>query len=192
MELSFEKIKKVFHEKGYTFFTDGDFNLNIVGVRYNNHRAGLFDDYICLLYYNSLKESIKVYRATTDPGLYWLNNPMNVSGTAILKPGQYRSSHKIGKHRGQYLALIQNKPLTVYRDNNKDEVLDFMNEDTGMFGINIHRAGWESINVNKWSAGCQVFAYRRQYDEFMNIIMMSAKLYGDVFTYTLLEENDLK
>ena len=45
---------------------------------------------------------------------------MNRSGVAILKPGQYRSSHKLRLHAGKYLALGQQKPVKVYRDSNRD------------------------------------------------------------------------
>ena len=67
---------------------------------------------------------------------------MNSKGVAILKPGQYLKSHKLRLHGGKYLALGQQNPLTVYRDNNRDDNYD-LNEsktDTGLFGINIHRA----------------------------------------------------
>lgn len=71
---------------------------------------------------------------------------MNPKGTAILAPGQYQSSHKIGLHRGKYKALVQHRPVTVYRDNNKDSKYDLepTKKDTGIFGINIHKAGQDS------------------------------------------------
>jgi hypothetical protein len=50
----------------------------------------------------------------------------------------------------------------VYRDNNKNDVIDFVSQslDTGVFGINLHHASatGESVQVDGWSAGCQVFA----------------------------------
>ena len=51
--------------------------------------------------------------ATTDPGLYYLEHPMNVDGTAILIPGQYIGSHKTGLHKGDH-ALIQCGKLRVW------------------------------------------------------------------------------
>ena len=72
-----------------------------------------------------------------------MENPwVEEKGTAVLKPGQYRGSHKIRLHGGKYTALGQKKNVTVYRDRNKDDKYD-LNEstcDTGLFGINIHRA----------------------------------------------------
>lgn len=186
----------VFKKKGYAFFTKGDYNLNIIGIRAYPGVVNKFDDLICLVYKVKDVWTCKSYPATTDPGLYYLNNPMNVSGTAILQEGQHRGAFKLGMHKNQYQAVVQYKNLPVYRDNNKDSKHDF-NEKTiekGMFGINIHRAtatpGGESTQIDKWSAGCQVIASYNNFKEFMEIINKSAKLYGDIFTYTLINEKD--
>ena len=66
---------------------------------------------------------------------------MNKDGVAILKPGQYRGSHKLGLHQGKYEALRQKSPVKVYRDNNKDGDYDLIEENVqeGIFGINIHK-----------------------------------------------------
>ena len=145
-------------------------------------------------------EEIKIHRwsITTDPGKYWLENPTNPKGTAVLVPGQYRSTWKIGKHQGKYEALVQRKPVKVYRDNNKDDVIDYKNISTsideGYFGINIHRSNpyTESYVINKWSAGCQVFKAVEDYNEFMELCNKSSEIYGNGFTYTLIDEKDLR
>ena len=56
--------------------------------------------------------------------------------------GQYRKSHKLRLHAGKYMALGQQNPVTVYRDNDRDHNydLDESKTETGLFGINIHRA----------------------------------------------------
>ena len=64
--------------------------------------------------------------------------------------------------------------------------------DTGMFGINIHKAGIASTIVDGWSAGCQVLAKTDEYEIFMDLCRKQKLAgYGDKFTYTLLEEKDL-
>ena len=117
---------------------------------------------------------------------------MSVNGTAILKAGQYRGSHKLGQHRGQYDALVQHRPVTVYRDTNKDDVFDMEpdTESSGYFGINIHRSNSsrESTQVDKWSAGCQVFANPNEYAMIIELCKRSARDWGNSFTYTLIEE----
>ena len=176
---------------GHVVFETGRYNLNIVGIRTKNAKAGKFDDLMCVFFKDDTDQWVlKTWKCTTDPGVYWLQNPTRTAGTAILCPGQYRSSFTLGKHKGAYEALVQYKTLKVFRDNNKDEVLDYVNPEDGFFGINIHRANSakESVVVDKWSAGCQVFARPDSFEAFLNLYKKSAQLYGPTVTYTLIEE----
>ena len=120
---------------------------------------------------------------------------LNPKGTAILVPGQYRGCWQIGLHNGKYEALVQKKPVSVYRDGNKDLIydLDPKKIDKGVFGINIHRSNpyGESATVDNWSAGCQVFASSKDFKEFMELCGKQKAMYGNSFTYTLLDEKDL-
>ena len=195
--LTLENVRSVMEKKGFTFFESGTYNLNIVGIRRGTSESNKFDDYLLVFYKNIIEEWIKdVYPITTDPGKHWLLNPLNPKGTAILVPGQYRSTWKIAKHQGKYEALCQRKPVRVWRDNNKDKVLDFYSspEYPGYFGINIHRSNpyTESSQVDRWSAGCQVFKKVEDFNSFMASCKNAASLYGDRFTYTLLEEQDFR
>jgi hypothetical protein len=45
--------------------------------------------------------------------------------------------------------------MKIYRDGNKDNKIDEVNVQVGLFGINLHRAGLGSF-IDNWSAGCQV------------------------------------
>ena len=123
---------------------------------------------------------------------------MNEKGVAILKPGQYRRSHMLRLHAGKYLALGQKENVTVYRDNNRDANydLDESKTDTGLFGINIHRAskyeGRKSTQVNKWSAGCQVIAANDDWHEFLDICQAAREIHGNSFSYTLIESKNIK
>ena len=193
---SVEKIKEVLKRKGYAFFENGDYNLNIIGVRSNNLVANQFDDTLLLFYKIKNEWQIKSFAITTDAGTYWLKNPMDIRGTAILVPNQYRGVYAIRKHLNKYFALCQtNGNVKTYRDNDKDQILD-MDAKTiteGMYGINIHRSNPNtfSTSVDKWSAGCQVFKNVDDFDAFMEICYKSRDLYGNKFTYTLITENDL-
>ena len=79
--------------------------------------------------------------------------------------------------------------VKIYRDGNKDEVLDHDPESIteGYYGINIHKAGTESTAVNRWSAGCQVFANEKDFEEFMSICLAAKSLWGEFFSYTLID-----
>jgi len=173
----------------------GDYNLNLVGVRSEDTDANSFNDVLVVLYEVDKKQHMHVFPMTSDPGIYYRENPLNVNGTAVLVPGHYKSCWKIGAHRGKYHALVQNADMAVYRDNNFDAEIDTNNDSikTGMFGINLHRANKDrySLQVDKWSAGCQVLADPVDFDLVMALINKSAKKYGDKFSYTLLEEGSL-
>jgi len=195
---SLKLINRAVKSKGYSFFTGKNYDVNVIGVRRNrsNDITNVFDDVLTISYRGSNgKWNYHEYKATTDPGKHWMNHPLNSDGTAILVPGQYRSSYKIALHQGKYEALCQRKPVKVYRDNDLDNEYD-LDPDTiqnGLFGINIHRSNpySESYYVNKWSAGCQVFKRVSDFDRFMGILHNAASFYGNSFTYTLINHRDI-
>ena len=74
---------------GYKVFESGAYNVNIIGVRSTDHTANSFDDVIHCVYKDEDDQWVhKSWACTTEPGSYWLENPTNVNGTAILVPGQ--------------------------------------------------------------------------------------------------------
>ena len=191
-----EEIKRVISSKGYKWF-DGDkpYNINLIGIR-NVGTPNKFDDEFYVIYKDeNLRLIQKCFQITTDPGIYWLKNPMQVEGTGIMVEGQYLKLWKKGLHKGEYPALVQHFPVSLYRDSDKDEQLD-MDKKTivsGIFGVNCHHAGTDSIQIDKWSAACQVFAKFKEWIEFMSIIDKSLEYYPDgTFSYTLLNKNDFK
>ena len=201
MDKLFEKIKsadfsKILVDKGYVYFNKGKYNLNIIGVRKSGDKVtNNFDDFIVVEYIDMYGiKTREVFAANTDPGLSSIINPISSKGCAILVPGQYRSCWKLGYHKGKYEAIVQYKPVKVYRDNNKDKVYDFDSKtiEEGIFGINIHKAGDNSTIVNGWSAGCQVLAKRKDFDKLMKLAHYQiSQGYGKLFTYTLINEEDL-
>jgi hypothetical protein len=187
----YDKIKQRMNDLGYSFF-EGYLNVNVVYIRMKNYRLNRFDDYGYVLWQDELGRPVTLQRpVTTRPGKKWLNSPINARGTAILVPGQYRSCYQIDLHNGKYEALCQRKgKVKVYRDNNLDDEFNYdpLSIEEGYFGINCHKAGWSSDIVDGWSAGCQVDQYAFYYDIFMSTIKKSAKVYGNSFTLTLLNE----
>ena len=188
-------FEKIFARKGYAFFTKGDYNLNIIGVRHKGAKVtNHFDDCLVVIYNTANEKNVKrVFVCTTLPGKKAMEHPMQIKGTAILKEGQYRGAYKIGYHKGQYKALVQAKPVTVYRDGNKDDKFDLnpLSIDKGIFGINIHKAGDNSTLVDGWSYGCQVLSKSIDFNALMRLVERSAGIYGNSFTYTLINEEDL-
>jgi len=198
-----EQIEDSVKAKAYKYFTGDNYDVNIIGIR-NSMTDGKvtnkFDDLITISYKDENGDwNYHEYKCTTDPGDDWIDNPMSPKkGCAVLKPGQYRGSHKIRLHGGKYIALGQKKNVTVYRDNNRNDKYEFDEStcDTGLFGINIHRAtpyaGKESTRVNKWSAGCQVITANDDWHEFLDICQTAREAWGNSFTYTLIESNDIE
>jgi len=160
-------------------------SFHLIGVRSKANVNNKFDDHFYIvqgpMFYGP-------FTCTTNPGRHWLLTLMNPKGTAVLKPGQYVDTWKLGLHRGQYEALVQRKPITVYRDTDKDETAEEQGiEDTGLFGVNIHRANPSAIStfIEKWSAGCQVL---NNPQDFAKLIKLCKESGLKDFTYTLLRE----
>lgn len=186
-------FKEILSAKGYKYYDKGIYNLNIIGIRSKDDTVNEFNDVIVVEYSDGTDKCKLMYPATTKPGLKSLNAPVNSKGCAILVEGQYPSMFQKGLHQGKYDALTQLTPVKVYRDNNKDNKHDYTcnSIETGMFGINLHKAGENSIQVDGWSAGCQVIAKNVHFRTIMAVVEKALKLYPNKFTYTLINEKDL-
>tara|TARA_R110000851_G_scaffold49735_2_gene119563 strand:+ start:574 stop:1194 length:621 start_codon:yes stop_codon:yes gene_type:complete len=198
-----KQIETSVNVKGYKWFEDNNdkgYDVNIVGVRNsetNGRVTNAFDDCMTISYKVEGEWKFHCFPCTTDPGTHWVENILNDRGVAILKPGQYRGSHKLRLHQGKYLALGQKKPMSIYRDANLDGQYDLIEESVReeLIGINIHRAtsrtGGKSSRVDKWSAGCQVIADNDDWHEFLDICQSAREIHGNSFSYTLLESKDI-
>ena len=123
MSYTREQIEAAVKAKGYKYFENGDFNVNIIGIR--NSSTGtkvtnVFDDYLTISYKEGGEWKFKIWPATTDPGTKGVKEFHNAAGVARLVPGQYSGSHHLGLHQGKYEALKQKANVKVYRDANKD------------------------------------------------------------------------
>jgi len=181
--------------QGYSFDTR-PYKLNIIGVRNpKNTSPEKFDDEIAYFYYDTNDNIIgKVVPATTSPSVYYLENPIASSGSAILKQGQYKDAYSIGLHRGLYEAIVQTKPVTVIRDADRNKYINFFAPtQTGTYGINIHHASVKGnvSYIGQDSAGCQTFQNISDFDDMMKMAKKSRDLYGNTFTYTLIDQKQV-
>lgn len=196
MEITYQDLQEIFVGKGYAFFDNGSYNVNLFGIRSGDLRVDEFNDIIGVAYRDDFgNPKLELFRATTKPGLYYLKNKLgNIDGTAILIPGQYRGCWTLGFHRG-YKALVQ-KGLgifKVWRDSDSDSGLDTGGEVfDNVTGLNLHTTSFnnEVDRVGRYSAGCQVVQDDMDLGILISILTKSANIYGDSFSYTLLEEND--
>ena len=196
---SLRDVTKVMKAKGYKFFDkdvvdySDDYNLNIIGIRYDDNASNRFDDTLVIAH--KVKGNMKMFACpfTTDPGWYYLEKLMNKEGCAIIAPGQYPGVWALGKHKGQYDALVQIGSFDIYRDNNRDHKLDKVKKQSVEgAGLNLHCASQvgTSKEINRWSAGCQVVAGIEDYKHVMLLVKLAVARYGNRFTYTLLEKKD--
>ena len=162
--------------------------LVIVGIRGyykqsmgdpESNDRGIYDDAIFI----SVPKQTFAFNGNTDPSKYRKKTDKE-KGMASLKAGVYYA-HKFDIHAGKYPAICQRLgKVTVIRDG------DPPYEDTGSFGINIHRGG---INTTG-SEGCQTII-KDQWEQFYDIAKGYAKdFYGtawdkNIIPYVLIEQN---
>lgn len=191
-----EQVEAAVKAKGYKYFENGDYNVNIIGIRNSapgNKVTNVFDDWLTIAYKDKGVWQFFIWNATTDPGKAPMLLGNKGTGTARVVPGQYPKSHIIRLHQGKYPALGQEGNISVYRDADKDLEYDTDKITTANnYGINIHKAGQDSTWVDNWSHGCQVFKRVKDFDAFMKICKQAAKIHGNSFTYTLIESKDIK
>jgi hypothetical protein len=135
------------------------YDLNLIVCRNTIERPDTFQDTMHVVYHDGQKWIEYIYPCTSHAGLYYLQNPSRSAGVAILKHDhQYRSSFTIGMRSSGYECLIPCKEILVWRDGNRDDVIEFGGEDHDSAGIQIHRANAfdTSVKIGKYSAGCVV------------------------------------
>jgi hypothetical protein len=165
-----EQLEEAISNKSYKWYLN---ELNIIGIR-NTSKGNIvtnyFDDWITATFRLDDKWYSYQWEATTDPGRKSMLSFRNPNGVARLIPGQYIHCWELGKHKNQYEALRQIGNVRVTRDNNKDLIYDGKQIFEGVYGINIHKAGQNSIIVEDWSEGCQVFKKSSDFESFMTIV----------------------
>jgi hypothetical protein len=130
-----------------------------------------------------------IMACSTVPGDFYVFNPLTVggiTGAAIACEQQQIKSHKFvssANWKSLWLGapyFYQEGAVEIYRDGNKNRIIDKNIKTKGHYGINFHRAGAGSL-VDNWSAGCQVVADNSWYQAikiFQN---------GQLINFTLIE-----
>lgn len=199
IRLTYDTVREIHRVMNYSFFDDGDFNLNIGFVRESDEFTNKLSDTMYIAYRELNVKRIITVPATTKAGISpALLNPKAVPGmrgVAVLKAGQYKSSYKfvdsfVGWLKFPYFQQVKN--VEVWRDSNGDTKVDKMMSEVGMFGINIHRMtniGISSGVIGNYSEGC-LGPSSVDLASMLPIIRRSAQHYGDTFTITVLEKSN--
>jgi hypothetical protein len=105
-----------------------------------------------------------VLPCSTTAGDFYVFNPLSVggiTGVAVAAEQQVIDSHQFVTSKTWKSLWLgapyfqQVRSITIYRDGNKDRIIDKKINQLGLYGINFHRAGLGSF-IDRWSAGCQV------------------------------------
>lgn len=201
---TYSDLKLAMKRKGYVFFEQGDYNLNIIFERTSDTFTNKFDDWMYIAYKINGRETVNIIPATSKPGLYGHGTATDPipGGVAVTIPNQYRSAYQwIPKDKGwgaypfngEFFTL--HGTISVWRDNNKDNKIDHVGIQGADYrtGVNIHKMsnpGSHGFPVNNWSNGCS----GAEEPSFMSIVPIVNQAIiesgSDIFTATWLETKD--
>lgn len=199
------KIYQYMKKKNYRFFT-GPNEYNIVyleGINQdfgeNSDAPNHFNDLrVVLVVEEGIPVVVGKWEATTEPGFYYTDYPMNAKGAARIAFDQYRA-WQVGTHGNSepHEALVQiGGEVTVHRDFNQSMTRTGDQLDTGYFGINQHYGYDHPRNdIYTASAGCLVGRTRRGHREFMSIMKQDRRYQNNhsyVFYSTVIAGDDWK
>jgi hypothetical protein len=172
----------------------GDDVMNIVYIEGmelsgtpNGNRPNCWDDLRTLIrvHPNMQAEVLGAWEATTEPGEYYTQNPMNPGGAFHIDLGQ-QTAWSLGQYHERE-ALRQCRPLHGTRDNTRHYARDGAKV-FGDFGVH-HHAGYDyaKTNIGKSSAGCQVGRTVAGHLEFMRLLHTDSRMAPQfVWTSTVL------
>lgn len=211
-KVSIDSIVSVLNEKNYIFFENGKYNLNIIAVRDSDNFTNKFDDYLFVIYRDEWNQfrmiSLPWTTLAGTRGFGGEQNPLTgsqtgtgVDGVAIIVEGQYIATYKfINSYWGwlSYPYFQQIADMKYYRDNDKDYKIDRGTIYEGNYFTHLHRMSnkdvkslWVNYDFSAWSQGCNG-SPRPEFSKLVEVTKQSVKIWGDVFSYTLLHKQDFK
>ncbi|HAA29278.1 MAG TPA: peptidoglycan-binding protein [Cyanobacteria bacterium UBA8553] len=197
-------IKYMLTKNYYVAIKPGEYNIiyvegmNADDTENNDARNQFNDRRIVIEIFDGIPKIVGNWEATTEPGNFYTNNPMNPRGAARIKFDQYKA-WRVGPHitksTNQPKALVQVENVTVHRDFDRNGIRTGDKLDTGLFGINQHHAnGAPHHDIGKWGAGCFVGRTVAEHDKFMNLIMQDRRYKlnkNHIFWTTIIPGDDL-
>lgn len=174
-------IKDEIKARKYKMPVDG-----LVWLRTDMVFSNKFDDFVVCYKAGRI---VYVAPASTTAGDFYVYNPLTVggfTGTAVAVAQQVTKSHRFvtgANWKNLWLGapyFQQVLPITIQRDGNKNNLVDGVTKQFGLYGINLHRAGIGNF-VNKWSAGCQTVPDAHWFEIIKRFNL------GQVIDFTLLD-----
>ena len=209
-EITWDGLKGILDDEGLSNKMDFD-KYNLIGLRNKistkKNFPNRFTDVVFMMGPQKDK-SLEYYPATTVPGPFFLvksfrnyyvatgaKDAVNPKGLAIVQPGVYK--FKVGKHRGQYEALVQSDNIKVQRYSPVDDPAKATfttyspgKEETGNSGINIHRGLRSGITptVDSHSSGCIVL---KNSSDLREILTDMKKINQSEIDFALVQIDDI-
>lgn len=111
--------------------------------------------------------------ATTEPGRFYTQNPLNKKGAARLAFGYHPPAWAHDLHQGKQPALKQRKSVLIHRDLNRDGKRNASEKphQSGLIGLNQHSTSpsYTGGTVGKYSAACLVGMDYAQHITFLQM-----------------------
>lgn len=131
-------------------------------IRTDYSLTNTYDDFAVLLDNGGLYD---IAPCSTTAGRHYVMNPLTVggiTGTAIAVENQVVYNCHVFNTANNWKTLWLSMPffrqiefMRIYRDGNKDNIINKGTITRGLYGINLHRGGLGSF-IDRWSAGCMV------------------------------------
>jgi hypothetical protein len=209
-DLTVDKVIRAMQAKGYSFYSNtayGQDKLNIVGIKNIDKDVGkpatdFFSDIMVMFYYTKENGQVvkkeRIARFTSVPGMYyqikafWPKQDRSIA----LKEGQYKDAYirrTHGSKNPQPGALGLDSSMNYRQDKTLDGIYTNSGAETANNHTNIHHARTPSSNtIWNWSAGCQVFRNRSDFDWMSQATAHQiSKTNYKFFTYTVLSIRDI-
>ncbi len=191
-------IQYMMRQRYKIFLGEGQYNIvyiegmNLDGSLNENAPNHFNDLRLIIEIIDGMPRIVNKWEATTEPGIYYTQNPQDENGAFRIKPGQY-TAWEIGYHWGNFgetqEGLVQIQPISGYRD----FYMNYTREGqvyTGLYDINQHHANDSYYeNIGYYGAGCLVGRTAFGHAEFMEILKSDVRYQKDpyfVFTTTVI------
>lgn len=195
-----DRIIAYMQSKNYATFTNrGEVNIvYIEGAEAdgtpNSDLLNVWNDRRIVILFESDRPTIALnVLATTEPGRYYTENPMNPLGAARIQLNQFKS-WQMGWHKPNHEALRQVAPIVVHRDFNKDGFRTNDRLDAGIFHMNQHHGGNSPLNdIGLYSAGCLVGRLVKEHSTFLSLCKRDPRYRqnnGFIFSTAVLSGQD--
>lgn len=203
MERTYQQLKSALINMGY-IWNEKQGQLNCIWERTNDEITNKFTDLLHITFMgpNNVGQILTI-PATTKPGLKGSilepTTVAGVTGTAIIKPGQYKDAWEFrdnDKEFSSYPYFKQVGQVDYWRDGNKDTHVDHVqDQDKKVFGTHWHRMSqnntYGSGLINNWSLGC-MGAAEPEFEKILPLVRIHVKTYGPKFTGTVIESINIK